>query len=1807
MERQTADDVLNKLRVPSGSGGYSKSILPQDDNLPVSDVDSTLKSLHVPPVVSSRDMSVDKTFAPQNNNINSTLESLRVPSASSPEGMPEDVSSGKSPTFFGNIIDTLRGATLINQERSTPAEESARKINVTGELGKGAEYMKGKSYTPQDVMTYFEEQDNVKKIAEQTKYAPNPIEKKSVTMGILSTIKDEVSKVFNRQRNVPELNRAIERLANPDSYSLIQDDELRAKVFKSDESFVNEYQQRIMDEQSKDYTTGGEATKVLAGSVRLGLEMAIGGSPVEMAMNTLPPARIARIAYKLGRGAAKIASQAGLMTAVDPQFSDPYAVHKFSAQRDADGNLVGLTIDGSAREGAALLGRAYMNALVETSTEYLGGPLSKVNKGILSGVTKVLAKGAPSSVLKATSKLYKPETPQYVKEIFNRMKVFSPVAEMESEIAADIGQAVLSSVADNEDFQSAMSENMQHWQDPKKVLGMLIGFSILPYGGAVYGGATGHWKENKVAELSKRATATVINNASKDLEGTTQNILKDIPGVDDGTQRDVLTEVERFNKESVRLANEGSSEEGVKSFRSAVDIVADTINNNIDVVDGISGDRASVDNYINTIAKSADNSDLFDGMMKLRELYSYTKPSAEESLAFDKKLFNIVPLPTTDANVPVAEPTVAAVKPRAPKIVPALDNMPSGNEVLDNGIADVKIDSVKVQYSPGPFPVDSNTVVIDPSRIQNERQAARVYKDSVAGLVFDIAAKNDTANKLLGKVARNYKKFPGYITADLAKNDPVNAARNAVNAIIDNRGTDPKSYDALAVQFMDTIGRAKGAMRLVNGLDNKVDNNDVANLIKDIANNSRREVDYALQEREAAPMDVGEQTENGEGVGEQEESDVEREVAAQYPAAKSVSSARGIIRDAARNAKEALDVIHPIGVFTTDEYVRNVKPVTPRMVAKITTDEVARAVLLTKERYDAASEKLRDVNSAINDKYKAARAAMKTAAQVKAELYDFVKKEVKYAATYINNKGKTVVVKTPATAQVKMLELIRGADTWQDMDAAMAAMNTIHTEAAKGVYAKEILKSMNLYRKSTVLDKTELKKINDELDGIYFKKMSKKSIQLYNTLQQQYMDGELMEDKPRREQLLSLIQRKKKEDAGKYIKDFTADELRSLLGKVKAVEISARNIASTRAESQEKKEARITNDLISNGNNLDKTTDKKASLDPETFFASSKDFIARLSEKLNTAALGIKPTDLMLNAIDGFPAQEYTGTFYKWFSSNFEPHYNTYLSHMTSDEVAFSKIEKRLGLKEKDYLTIGLYATKNQKGGYDKLINLGFTADKIRNTKLNDRQMEMYVFMRENLDDVAPLVEYTLANTFNMPFKHVDKYFPFVTDWTRQHNAVYGDIEIMHDKHGDPIMRMAKERKGAGQQKVDISARNVYLRHMRQARYLVDCRPYLKTLSNAFRKDSVREAIGNVSYRALDDYLAHAERAFGAEASQIIPELDTIRRNFGVAILGFNEVTSLLQPFAIMNAWGEIGPLNTIHGLEATLHKEVRDWIRDNLPQVYRRVGSALEYGEIGSMGKYRDVAMKGITALDRSAASGVAAGAYYKWCSDHKEEVDFSAPLSESAKIYIQRVVRNTQASADPKDLPAWLSRTGNVSIMKSIFMFKTYPFSLLSYGIQGVHNIRNNPSRNAITLFYLLGSIAAYKMFNWWWRDNFKELLGGGEDEKKKAKRRLAAEVIGEAAGMAPGIANVMSMALYGRTGVPMVDSSVEVFKDIRAIGSGTAKSRARAYASLFHVVMRILGIPVPVASQRNLNDWIEAHASQYREVDKDNKNID
>lgn len=417
--------------------------------------------------------------------------------------------------------------------------------------------------------------------------------------------------------------------------------------------------------------------------------------------------------------------------------------------------------------------------------------------------------------------------------------------------------------------------------------------------------------------------------------------------------------------------------------------------------------------------------------------------------------------------------------------------------------------------------------------------------------------------------------------------------------------------------------------------------------------------------------------------------------------------------------------------------------------------------------------------------------------------------------------------------------------------------------------------------------------------------------------------------------------------------------------------------------------------------------------------------------------------DRFFDLLDG--GKHYTGVNYKTFYEPIKRANDLYLKESLELTNQMAKLQRKLSLTMYNYERIGIHAIREQANGLEKLISNGYTEKFIDSIRLNERELEMYKWMRNKMDELYPRLSKTYEEQYNESLGWIDNYFPFQTDFDNQVPSV---DNIKSSFRRSSVERGFTKQRTQATYPVKIDAGNIFTNYVNNAFNFIHLNKSLTELGKIASNARFYKAIGKNAQPYVIQWLDVLSRNGGVANHYQIQILNTIRRNLAASVLGFKLSSALYQPLAKFNGAAEIGKWAFKYDKDFISNKDIREFAKNASPELQNRIGDDPGYAELSNQTNWKELQRKSLwilQRLDSLTAGSVWYGAYRKSLFEQGIEFNINR-VNQEALDYADRVVRITQASSLHKDLPsAFVSKYRDIN--RTVLTFQTFMINDWNY----------------------------------------------------------------------------------------------------------------------------------------------------------------
>ena len=859
-----------------------------------------------------------------------------------------------------------------------------------------------------------------------------------------------------------------------------------------------------------------------------------------------------------------------------------------------------------------------------------------------------------------------------------------------------------------------------------------------------------------------------------------------------------------------------------------------------------------------------------------------------------------------------------------------------------------------------------------------------------------------------------------------------------------------------------------------------------------------------------------------------------------------------------------------------------------RMISEWSEMDAERGELLALSSYDATpsgavqvtgSAIMRGTKKLLNSVNSAFRKARIATKQDVKTLQRYLTRAVKNSGLNQENQSKFIndIVSNNTVEKLR-----------KNAPAIQAKINSLINQERKAAAISDIKSMLKRANKSEVIAIDYVNKINDMFSGINWSAPSEKTIaNIKSTMA--YIERNGSEGIPKNvlDSLKRISNRNAKDISAADLEDM-AENLHTLVGigknklrlmKEQDARIREQRLAELREESVPLSSIDIKRAPIGQ---------KQAAWDSvKNKFTNGANYARRLRINKNSM-------DVIFDLMSGF--KEYKGAFNRIFKDTIDADHNSYIAKKEAKTRPVKDLQDKLNLTKENFDRIGVYAAAQQEGGLDKLMNSGISNREALAIELTPQEMQMYSLMRKQMDSLLPDLRHVMRIVYNQNVDEVENYFSFMTD----HDAMVGStvVEMFSNdaaQFGDQknVGRGMTISRTLGKQAIRIDALGIFMKHIDNAAYLIEMGKDIKDLADMAQSDEFNQIAGDIGQTIAIDWLNLLARK-GSVPNGTNAAMDTLRRNAGFAVLAFKLSSTLVQWTSLFQGGAFIGKSYLVRGINAVAHKEWREFMHKNFPEVRERAGddpAYLDFGGDGLIGKAQDAGFWALKKLDVLAASSVAAGAYMRAVEAKGGVVDFGN-LDQEAMMEAQLYMRRSQSSGFFKDVAPIISQgklTGTVWLDKLILQFQSFmlnEWSIISHDMFGAAREGKTAKAMNMATWIVLASMAADAS-----RDVSKELislaLGVEPPEDDDEEKQYLEDGVDAAINKVPFVSTIVNSFEYGSVPVPSIDLMMNIFESAKYAGMTEDESKkARHYTNAALSAMGVLaGVPGTLqASQIN-----------------------
>lgn len=778
----------------------------------------------------------------------------------------------------------------------------------------------------------------------------------------------------------------------------------------------------------------------------------------------------------------------------------------------------------------------------------------------------------------------------------------------------------------------------------------------------------------------------------------------------------------------------------------------------------------------------------------------------------------------------------------------------------------------------------------------------------------------------------------------------------------------------------------------------------------------------------------------------------------------------------------------------------------------------------------------------------------------------------------------------PKAKQEKFLVSVKNAKTPTNLKRVMAYVDEVRSKYERAMLVDSIKSIANNIQNLPVDIQRTIIGITSEIE---LKKHTKKLLQRLNSTKEYLDKQENDHEMPRRVlNELGILDRTPFEQ-------LSTQQLMDINNKLQQYKNVGQNIMKDKAVLQRKTLEQSLTDLQNGSTNLDKTkpgdklnTFVKDNLenpdDITSFKDKAKEFFSMDKDRFVRLRLSLMGSDRLFNLIDG--KKDYEGINYKTFKEPVDEKHNLWQYSEDKIKRSFYNTINELKLTEKSSKRIAIYAYTQQRGGVKKLIeDHGYTKEQLDAIKLNEKEMAMYKFMRQHLDDLHVALTEKMAKENNVQLGKQENYFPMMTNYGVT-KPLLEELEQMGRMKSAAFGSM-KERKENAHQLLKLDAFQVFDSYVGKSTYFIAMDSTLQNLNKIASSDKYRTAVGDNAQRSVLTWLDVLARKGGAVKKEAKWEekINEYNNKLSVVVLGMRLTTIIKQPLALLDGAAEIGAY-AFSGTRMIINEEWRTFIDENSSEMRNRAGGDPAFMEL-SHNKFlptiQDKAMLPIKFLDQYTAGAVWAGAYTKKMDELGLSVDLKEP-NKLAMKYADLVVRKTQASGSFKDLPlAMVNEYRTAS--KLMFKFQTFVLNRWGYLSEDLPDkMKNNKKLAVQQVAFLSLSMLMETGVN----SAYQSIMGTGNggDDKDNMFVRAIKNILSSSIQTVPFLGQLISSTSFGSNPLPLVEFGNKFFDSLKQITVATNMSTREKHAlrAMSYSLGIYFGIPTEQARQL-IEGWL------------------
>jgi hypothetical protein len=824
----------------------------------------------------------------------------------------------------------------------------------------------------------------------------------------------------------------------------------------------------------------------------------------------------------------------------------------------------------------------------------------------------------------------------------------------------------------------------------------------------------------------------------------------------------------------------------------------------------------------------------------------------------------------------------------------------------------------------------------------------------------------------------------------------------------------------------------------------------------------------------------------------------------------------------------------------------------------------------------------------MRDRVKTAKAAFKAGRE---DVFNTIVQDLKWEKDNTADTKKQIAdyakAFLPQGIRAKAIPMIVNAKNQKDLIKAFVRINDMAEEYEKKALIAEVKDILKEIMDAQNIDIKEIEKAKKAVAGMDFKNHNEETLsrieKMKAAIEKAKANGDPIEVTAKMAKELAILDKDS-------VKEMSMRNIQAIKAHLEVLRELGKKKLKTRESIRKLRKQIIEERILSAIKNIDKVNlpQRKAG-EKWTTAQYFQQFILQRQKGLQRMDLALTQMDVFFDLLDGGNGT-FDGPCFKHFKATTDLNYQAYMGIKDAHQRPLMDLAKKLELNGYNFERIGVFAAAQQEDGMEKLAGMGYSEEEVASYVLDEKEKEWYDAARSAFDALHSPLEKFMHEEFNQPLGQVKNYFSFMTD----HDAM-DDAEVAARFAEQSEYSRAKKTPNkdftiarvGGSQKIQLNAYKIAMRHLDNVAYLMAMTHDNRILFEISNGPKFREAAGEMGTAFTIDWLDTIARKGGAEGQKRIDWLDVLRRNIGVATLGFKDTTILIQLSSILDGGAYIGNY-AFKGLTDITNPEWAAFVMA-MPEIQHREGDDPAFHEVDpdkvmpAFAWYAEFQKKGmlpIQKVDMMSAMAIAAGAYQKYMVEHGLAIDFSKP-NPQAMEYAQRIVRRSQGSSFFKDAPQAGVRgkiTGNRSVDKALLQFQNFMLAVRW------NTIRNEIWRNGIkagnykdalgkSYWFLLSSLYGIGMM--YGLSKLKDLLTGA-DTKFDAGKKLMAEAFNQV----PLIGSLMGEVATGQQPgmpAPVIDTMVQTSKDIGYIASSKRpESKGKAAVRTAMDMARMGGVP-------------------------------